>query len=126
MLPAALEQQLSEIEQQGEALASALGDNDAVALEALGLRLRQAAIQLAHSTEVAALDGLPKREFKSRLAALAQQLGAQRSGLARRAAVVERALHAMVPATRESTYGQHASPYGAPGRQSGAFKTLAA
>ena len=112
MLPAALEQQLSEIEQQGEALASALGDNDAVALEALGLRLRQAAIQLAHSTEVAALDGLPKR--------------AQRSGLARRAAVVERALHAMVPATRESTYGQHASPYGAPGRQSGAFKTLAA
>jgi hypothetical protein len=40
--------------------------------------------------------------------------------------VVERTLHAMVPATRESTYAQSNGPYAGAGRQSGAFKLLAA
>jgi hypothetical protein len=36
------------------------------------------------------------------------------------------ALKTIVPATQESTYAQAAGPYGSVGRQSGAFKYLAA
>jgi len=126
MLSAEIEKQLSGIEQQCEALAVAIDNGDPVSLEAVSTHLRQAAVDLSRSQGVSALDAQAVQEFKTRLQKIAGSVGIQRGGLARHAAVVERGLHAMVPATRESTYGQAAGPYGSATRQSGAFKLLSA
>ena len=126
MLSAEIEKQLSEIEQQCEVLAAAVDGGDPVSLEISSTRLRQSAVDLFRSLDVSCLDPQSMRAFKTRLQKIVRGIGAQRGGLARRTAVVERGLHAMVPATREPTYGQATSPYGAVGRQTGAFKQLTA
>lgn len=126
MLSAELEKQLSEIEQQCEALTAAVDAGDPVSLEISSTRLRQSAVDLSRLLDVCGLDAQGVHVFKARLQKIVRGVGVQRGGLARRAAVVERGLHAMVPATRESTYGQAAGPFGAAGRQTGAFKRLSA
>jgi hypothetical protein len=126
MLSAELEKQLSMIEQQCEILTATVDSGDPVSLEAASTQLRQAAVDLARSPEVSSLDAQATQAFRRRLQTIVNCVGFQRGGLARRAAVVERTLNAMVPATRESTYGQAAGPYGSTGRQSGAFKRLSA
>jgi len=126
MLPAQIEKQLSEIEQQCAALAEAVSSGEPVSLEAASTQLRQLAVELARSQEVSHLDAQTMQVFKARLQKVVGGIGAQRGSLARRAAVVERGLNAMMPATRESTYGQAAGPYGAAAKQSGAFKLLTA
>lgn len=126
MLSAEIEKQLSDIEQRCEMLTAAVDHGDPVSLEAASTHLRQSAVDLSRALEVSFLDAQATQEFKMRLQKIVRGVGVQRGGLARRAAVVERALHAMVPATRESTYGQAAGPYGSTGRQSGAFKRLSA
>jgi hypothetical protein len=126
MLSAEIEKQLSEIEQQCEVLTAAVDGGDPVSLEVSSTRLRQSAVDLFRSLDVSCLDAQSMREFKTRLQKIVRGVGVQRGGLARRAAVVERGLHAMVPATRESTYGQETGPYGAVGRRTGAFKQLTA
>ncbi|MDP1656537.1 MAG: hypothetical protein Q8K91_01745 [Hylemonella sp.] len=126
MFPAQLEKQLSEIEQQCAALAEAVSSGEPVSLEAASTQLRQLAVELARSQEVSHLDAQTMQAFKARLQKVVGGIGAQRGSLARRAAVVERGLNAMMPATRESTYGQAAGPYGAAAKQSGAFKLLTA
>lgn len=126
MLSAQLEKQLSEIEQQCAVLTAAVDSGEPMSLEAVSTQLRQLALDLTRSQEVALLDAQAMRAFKARLQKVAGWIGAQRGSLARRAAVVERGLNAMVPATRESTYGQAAGPYGSAAKQSGAFKFLSA
>jgi len=126
MLPAQIEKQLSEIEQQCAALAEAVNSGEPVSLETSSTQLRQLAVELARSQEVSHLDAQTIQAFKARLQKVVVGIGAQRGSLARRAAVVERGLNAMMPATRESTYGQAAGPYGAAAKQSGAFKLLTA
>lgn len=126
MLPAEIEKQLSEIDQQCEALAAAVDSGDPISLEAVSAHLRQSAVDLSRSQGVSSLGAQAKQEFKTRLQKIAAGVGVQRGGVARDAAVVERGLHAMMPAMRETTYGQAAGPYGAATRQSGAFKLLSA
>lgn len=126
MLPAQIEKQLSEIEQQCAALAEAVNSGEPVSLETASTQLRQLAVELARSQEVSHLDAQTIQAFKARLQKVVVGIGAQRGSLARRVAVVERGLNAMMPATRESTYGQAAGPYGAAAKQSGAFKLLTA
>ncbi|MBI3531013.1 MAG: hypothetical protein HY068_00735 [Burkholderiales bacterium] len=126
MLSAQIEKQLSEIEQQCAVLTAAVDSGEPVALEAASTQLRQLAVDLSRSQEVAHLDAQATQAFKTRLQKVVGGIGAQRGSLARRAAIVERGLNAMVPATRESTYGQAAGPYGAAAKQSGAFKLLTA
>lgn len=126
MLPAQIEKQLSEIEQQCAALAEAVNSGEPISLETASTQLRQLAVELARSHEVSHLDAQTMPAFKARLQKVVVGIGAQRGSLARRAAVVERGLNAMMPATRESTYGQAAGPYGAAAKQSGAFKLLTA
>jgi hypothetical protein len=126
VLSAQIEKQLSEIEQQCAALTAAVDSGEPVSLEAASTQLRQLAVDLSQSQEIAHLDAQATQAFKARLQKVVGGIGAQRGSLARRAAVVERGLNAMVPATRESTYGQAASPYGSAVKQSGAFKFLSA
>lgn len=126
MLSAQIEKQLSEIEQQCEALTEAVNSGEPVSLETASAQLRQLAVDLSRSPEVFQLNAQATQLFKARLQKVVGGIGAQRGSLARRAAVVERGLNAMVPATRESTYGQAAGPYGAAAKQSGAFKLLTA
>lgn len=124
MLPAQIEQQLSHIEFQATALSQAVNEDELQALEAVAAELRQAAVELTRSVQGLGLDVPAMREFKLRLKKVVLDLAVQRGGLVRRAAATERALHAMVPATRETTYAPSKGPYGGVGRQSGAFKLL--
>lgn len=104
MLPAEIEKPLSLIELQCEAVAAAVASGEPQALEGASDALRQAAVDFVGlmDSQVGALQAGP--ELRTRLKKLATQLTIQREGLIRRSVVVERALHAMVPATRKSTY----------------------
>jgi hypothetical protein len=126
MLNPEIEKPLSRIESQYDALSTAVNSGDPAVLESTGVALRQAAVEFSSLLEGLATKGQIDRELKARLKKLAKGLAVQRESLIRRTVVVERALHAMVPATRESTYAQNSGPYAGAGRQSGAFKLLAA
>jgi hypothetical protein len=126
MLSPEIEKPLSQIESQFKDISAAVDSGDPASLESVSLALRHAATDFFNL-----LGGLPAdvrygKELKARLKTLANGLAIQRQGLIRRTVVVERALHAMVPATRESTYAQSCGPYAGAGRQTGAFKMLAA
>lgn len=124
MLPSEIEHQLSQIEAQCEALAAAVVEGEPQALEALATQFRQAAVDLTRTVEALNLDRAAVHAFKLRLKKLALTVAIQRGSLARQAAVTERALHALVPATQDQTYAS--GPYGGAARQSGAFKVLTA
>jgi hypothetical protein len=126
MLSPEIEKPLVQIEVQFNAVAAAVNSGDPVALETLSTALRKAAADLFSLLEAAPADSRSLKELKTRLKKISSGLGIQRESMIRRTVVVERALHAMVPATRQSTYTQSAGPYAGPGRQSGAFKLLAA
>lgn len=124
MLPTEIEQQLSQIEDQCEALAAAVVEGEPQALEALATQFRQAALDLTRSVEALNLERADVHDFKMRLKKLALSVAIHRGSLARQAAITERALHALVPATQDQTYAS--GPYGGATRQSGAFKVLTA
>lgn len=126
MLSAQIEKQLSDIEQQCAALTDAVNSGEPVSLEMVSTQLRQMAVDLSRSPEVFQLNAQATQAFKARLQKVVGGIGAQRGSLARRAAVVERGLNTMMPATCESTYSQVAGPYGNAAKQSGAFKLLTA
>lgn len=119
MLPADIEKPLALIELQCEAVAAGVASGEPQALEGASEALRQAAVDFHAFMESqgGALQAGP--ELRARLKKLATQLTIQREGLIRRSVVVERALHAMVPATRKSTYAPPA------GRASG-YKAFSA
>ena len=126
MLMPEIEKPLSLIERQCDAVSAAVNSGDPEVLESASLSLRQAAVDFSNLLRGLAADVPVDKELKARLKKLAKGLAVQRESLIRRTVVVERALHAMVPATRESTYTQNSGPYAGAGRQSGAFKLLAA
>jgi hypothetical protein len=126
MLPHDIENPLSKIESQFKAVAASVNNGDPVTLESVSIALRQTAVDFSSLLAQIPADIRSSRELKARLKKIADGLGVQRESLIRRTVVVERALHAMVPATRESTYAQSFGPYAGAGRQTGAFKLLAA
>lgn len=126
MFTAPLENALSAAELKFHDVSLALVSGEPLALAAASAALRQAGLDLS-----AVLPGLPAIErhhptLTSRLARLSTGVAAQRESLIRRTVLTERALNAIVPATRSTTYAQAAGPYGSLGRQTGAFKYLAA
>jgi hypothetical protein len=126
MLSPEIEKPLSQIESQYNAVAAAVSSGDPVSLDAASIALRQAAVDFSGLLQTLPADALSANELKLRLKKLGRGLASQREGLIRRTVVVERALHAMVPGARESTYAQSGGPYVGAGRQTGAFKLLAA
>jgi len=119
MLPAEIEKPLSLIELQCEAVAAAVATGEPQMLENASNALQQAALDFSGLMD--RLDGAQQAgpELRARLKKLAVQLNIQRENLIRRSVVVERALHAMVPATRKSTYA-------APAGRAGGYKAFSA
>ena len=66
------------------------------------------------------------RQLAIRLKALADGLGERRASLLRRAALVERELNTILPATQGGTYANATGAYGSPAKSSGAFKRFSA
>jgi hypothetical protein len=127
MLSPEIEQPLCRIEKQCAALATAVNSGDPVSLQSASSALRQAAVDFSGLLEAGGDYAHGGPEFGLRLKKVAKTLAIQREGLIRRSVVVERALHAMVPATRESAYAQsNSGSYASAAGQSGAYKRFAA
>jgi len=124
MLPAEIEKPLSLIELQCEAVAAAVASGEPLGLESAAAALKQAALDFSSLLERLPAPQQPGAELRLRLKKLAGRLGQQRENLIRRSVVVERAVQAMVPATRQATYGRPTGPYA--GAASGAYKSFAA
>jgi hypothetical protein len=127
MLNPEIEKPLSRIEGQVDLVCAAVVNGDPVSLESASLALRQAAVDFSGLLQEFAPDVRADRELKRRLKKVATGLSIHREGLIRRTVAVERSLHAMVPATRKSTYTQAMTgSYAGTARQTGAFKLLSA
>lgn len=119
MLFAEIEKPLSLIEFQCESVAAAVATGEPQMLENASNALQQAALDFSGLMD--RLGGAQQAgpELHARLKKLAEQLTIQRENLIRRSVVVERALHALVPATRKSTYA-------APAGRAGSYKAFSA
>ena len=89
-------------------------------LEAAARALHQSAQTLSDACLVA--PGIADKRLKQRLVAVVRGIALQREACVRRLAVVERALHGVIPATRPSTYGSATRPYTRDGQQSGMLR----
>ena len=126
MFPAHIEKALIEVEHYFNDVSAALVSCEPIALAAASSVLRQAAIDFSEFLQRQAPIDLKSQSLKLRLKRLADGMGSQRESLIRRTVLVERGLNAIVPATLAPTYAQVAGPYGSLGKQTGAFKFLAA
>lgn len=116
-LPPELDAALSRIERQLDSMEAGVGQGDAAAMELHSTVLRQVVADFSHLVEgrhAAFSNPVVQRRLKQ----IAQNLASQREGLIRRSASVERALHALIPATESATYvpPSGASSFG-PGRR---------
>ncbi len=102
------------------AVSHALVQGEPDLLEAASRALQQSAQTL--SDACLAAPGIVDKGLKQRLGAVAQGMALQREACIRRLAVVERALHGVIPATRPSTYGTATRPYTRDGQQSGMLR----
>lgn len=126
MFPAHIEDALLNVELRLNAVSVALVSGEAVALETSSSALRQASIDFSTLVEGLSPKDLNDEHFKLRLKKIAGGIASQRESLIRRSVLVDMALNTVVPATQATTYAQVAGPYGSAGKQSGAFKYLAA
>ena len=126
MFSALLEDALLDVEQRLNAVSAALVSGEAVTLETSSAALRQAAIDFSAVIKGFSPKDLDDERFKLRLKKIASGIASQRESLIRRTVLVDMALNTVVPATQSTTYAQVAGPYGSAGKQSGAFKYLAA
>ena len=121
-----IENALSGVELCSTEVSAALVSGDPLALLSASSALRQAALDFSQLLQDLTPADLKNRDLKTRLKKLADGMASQRENLLRRSVLVERALNAIMPATLNTTYTQAAGPYGSVGKQSGAFKLLAA
>ncbi|MEI6761010.1 MAG: hypothetical protein WCO22_11235 [Betaproteobacteria bacterium] len=121
-----MEQTLAEVELQLRTVADAIVAGEPQSLTIAATSLRLAALALAQSFQNTAAAGRPDPGLKRRVRSMARRLAQQRESLIRRAALVDRSLNALVPATRGASYAPGASAYGTAGRQTGSFRVLSA
>lgn len=126
MFPAHLEKALTEVELYFNDVSVALVSGEPLALATASATLRQAAIDFSALLQGLAPIDLKNQNLKLRLKRLADGMAVQRESLIRRTVLVERGLNAIVPSTQSATYAQVVGPYGSAGKQTGAFKYLAA
>ncbi len=117
---------LTDVERSFSEVSAALVGGEPLALATASAALRQTAADFSALLQGLTPTELNNQTLKSRLKKLAEGLADRRQSLIRRSVLVERALNAIVPATRSATYAQAAGPYGSLGKQTGAFKFLAA
>ncbi len=126
MLPAHLEKALAEVEFHFNDVSAALVSGEPVALTVAGAALRQAAIEFSALLQRLSPADIKHQALKPRLIQISNGMALQRESLLRRTALVEMALHTVMPSAPKATYAQTSGPYASVGRQSGAFKYLAA
>lgn len=118
---------LNAAERCSDEVAAALVSGESAALEPAASALRQSAIELSALLQRLTRQELDAAALQPRLKNLADRMAMQRENLIRRTVLVERALAVIVPATGAPTgYGQASRSYGGVGKQTGAFKYLAA
>ena len=125
-LPAHIENALTEVELHFNDVSAALVRGEPLALAAASFALRQTAVDFSALLQRLSPIDLKNKKLKLRLKNLTDGMAARRESLIRRTVLVERALNAIVPAAVGATYAPAAGPYGSPGKQTGAFKFLAA
>lgn len=126
MLPAHLEKALTDVELQVNEVAAALVSGEPLALTSASAALRQVAIDFSALLQrLTSFDARPK-DLKPRLTQISNGMLLQRESLLRRTALVEMALNTVIPTAADATYAQTGGPYASLGRQTGAFKYLAA
>lgn len=124
--PPRIPQLLALAEERSRMLSEALlaGQADQVAVSSSELQQVVQALS-GYLQQAAVRAGLDSRSAL-RLRRLGQDLAQQREACLRWSAVVDRSLNSLLPATRTSTYGGGAAPYGQQARRSGAFKLISA
>ncbi|MES2877253.1 MAG: hypothetical protein V4713_02435 [Pseudomonadota bacterium] len=127
MLPAHIEKELAEVELCFNDVSAALVSGEPMALAAASVSLRQAALDFSGVLQHVASAELKDNTLTLRLKKIADGMALQRQSLIRRTVLVEMALNTVVPATGDAaTYAKTTGPYGSAGKQTGAFKYLAA
>jgi hypothetical protein len=126
MLPAHLEKALTDVELHFNAVSAALVSGEPQALTSASAVLRQAAIDFSALLQRLTPDDVQHKDLKPRLTQISNGLVLQRESLLRRTALVEMALNTVMPTAPDATYAQTGAPYASLGRQTGAFKYLAA
>lgn len=126
MFPAHIEEALAGVELVFNDVAAALESGEPVALVAASGAMRQAAIDFAGLLQSLTPVDLNNKNLKARVKKLADGMATQRESLIRHTVMVEMALNTVVPSTRNATYAGASTPYGSAGKQTGAFKYLAA
>jgi len=110
-----------------KAVATALLQGEPDLLAAAAAELQAVTQTLVLALQAVSRDAATSPSLRSRLLQVAQTLGMHREACLRRASVVQRALHSILPtATGTATYGSGTGLYGNQARQSGAFKVLSA
>jgi hypothetical protein len=126
MFSAHIEKALADVELCFNEVSAALVSGEPLALVNASAALRQAAIDFSGVLQRLAPVDRQNQHLKQRLKKVADGLAAQRQSLIRRTVLVEMALNAVVPATRDATYAKSTGPYGSAAKQMGAFKYLSA
>lgn len=126
MTTAILDDQLDRIEQQFNELSALLQEGDPQRLEIAGEALQQMAVEFLQMADEVGRSNLQLNSRAARIKTLASVFPLLRSNVLRRSAFVDRALETIIPNAPQSSYSGPAKKYGAPMRQSGAFKVLSA
>lgn len=122
---ATLQQHLSLLETQFNAVSSALIAPDPAQVQASSAKLQHLAVEFLQMADECGKGSLDAPHLSSRLQALAQGILVVRENLLRRSAYTERALALLVPqAHQQSTYSDNSSPYASGVRASGRLKAF--
>lgn len=128
-LPEPLESALAQLEQHVAAVSAKLIAGEPQALAEAAAALQQVAAEFTRITPSLSLSAGMSVALKSRVQKLGVGMAIQRENLIRRQVVVQRALDAILPAAQgasSAAYAKTSSPYSSVGKQTGAFKVLAA
>lgn len=125
-LPDPLESALAQIEQRFAAVSAKLIAGEPQALAEAASAMQQVAVEFFQIAPSLSLSVDTAAALKARVRRLAAGMAIQRENLIRRQVVVQRTLDAILPAAQGSAYPKTPSPYSSVGRQTGAFKVLAA
>ena len=125
-MPPHINAALTQIEHQMHAVSIALIEGEPGKLESVAVSLCEVSRGVHGLLSDINSSHLTNQDVECRLRSLSAAMAVLREGLSRRSVSVERALICMLPSSQAPTYAKSAGAYSQPGRQSGAFKVLAA
>lgn len=126
LIPPRTEELLAGVEKTLADVSAALLGGDPNEVLSASTAFKQATLVCADLLQRMTPAELKNPVLGSRLNTIAACLSVRRESLIRRAVLVERALNAVVPATRSSTYSGGGGPYGTAAKSTGSFRYLSA